>query len=509
MRQLAWCAGGDLPSGLFHATELGGEVGEVLNVVKKLEREAMGWRGSRATEQDLADECADVLICVDKLAAHYGIDLDAAVIAKFNATSEKVGLPHRLAAAPPKAEPQGCFECGAALNGPHCPVCSDRLRTGDMRWIDGILCTFNECDADGDAVWTCQPNKPQGSADTTWAAEMRRVLYMVAPRVEGSTNFNGEVQSFRHVVEVASRTFGIAQEPQGVGDRSIVLHKALMDLLFAARTSGGTDGHDEFLTRACAAAEAVLMAPMKLTPAASLAFAEALANPPEPNEALQEAASRYKQGVGDAGGALANRTTPGHPDAYLSALLDYSGGFYMAAIANGMKAGEAADAVQHIERAARGLHALASAPPAPDVAAQGAGKGKYGDAIEAYDDGSEVHLLGSNGGGHALGAWSALELGFIAADGTETRRTYTADDVASPDVAALEQIVGAEGLFAEPASGQHAREIARQALASEPDSAVDEDDIYAAINDSIDMDWTSRIGARAVMKLLREKGVLS
>ena len=37
---------------------------------------------------------------------------------------------------------------------------------------------------------------------------------------------------------------------------------------------------------------------------------------------------------------------------------------------------------------------------------------------------------------------------------------------------------------------------------------VDEDDIADAISDSMDMDWTSRDGARAVMRLLREKGVV-
>lgn len=82
---------------MFDALELGGEVGELLNVVKKLEREDRGWRGSRATDHDFADECADVLICLDKLARRKGVDLVAATIAKFNATSEKVGLPHRLA----------------------------------------------------------------------------------------------------------------------------------------------------------------------------------------------------------------------------------------------------------------------------------------------------------------------------------------------------------------------------------------------------------------------------
>lgn len=90
-----WANGVD-PGLLFHAVELGGEAGEVLNVCKKLAREKMGWRGSRATIADLADELADVVICADLLAIAEGIDLDEAVRRKFNATSEKVGLPHRL-----------------------------------------------------------------------------------------------------------------------------------------------------------------------------------------------------------------------------------------------------------------------------------------------------------------------------------------------------------------------------------------------------------------------------
>ncbi|WP_333703374.1 MazG-like family protein [Sphingobium yanoikuyae] len=83
---------------MFDALELGGEVGELLNVVKKLEREDRGWRGSRATPEDFADECADVLICLDKLARRRGVDLAAVTVRKFNATSDKVGLPHKLAA---------------------------------------------------------------------------------------------------------------------------------------------------------------------------------------------------------------------------------------------------------------------------------------------------------------------------------------------------------------------------------------------------------------------------
>ncbi|WP_293921062.1 hypothetical protein [Sphingobium sp. UBA5915] len=95
---------------MFDALELGGEVGELLNVVKKLEREQRGWRGSRAAPEDFADECGDVLICLDKLARRMGVDLAEATARKFNATSEKVGLPHRLAtSAEPNSEiGEGC-----------------------------------------------------------------------------------------------------------------------------------------------------------------------------------------------------------------------------------------------------------------------------------------------------------------------------------------------------------------------------------------------------------------
>lgn len=105
-RLVAW-EGGTKADPLFHAAELGGEVGELLNVVKKLHREAMGWRGSRSSEGDLAEEIGDVLICLDKLAAQYGIDIEAATTSKFDKTSKKVGLPHTLGV------PMRCEHCGA------------------------------------------------------------------------------------------------------------------------------------------------------------------------------------------------------------------------------------------------------------------------------------------------------------------------------------------------------------------------------------------------------------
>ena|SRR5260370_39740217 len=94
-RQAEWDAGNQIDAS-YRGNELAGEVGEACNVIKKLERERMGIRGSRDTVAHLAEELADVIICTDLIAAAYGIDLDQAVASKFNETSEKVGLKTRM-----------------------------------------------------------------------------------------------------------------------------------------------------------------------------------------------------------------------------------------------------------------------------------------------------------------------------------------------------------------------------------------------------------------------------
>ncbi len=96
-RQKLWGSKGPM----FQAVELAGEMGEALNVVKKLERERLGQAGSRATIQDLADELGDVAICLDLLAVTYGIDLERATAEKFNKTSAKMGFPVELFVRPP------------------------------------------------------------------------------------------------------------------------------------------------------------------------------------------------------------------------------------------------------------------------------------------------------------------------------------------------------------------------------------------------------------------------
>lgn len=97
-RQAAWCPDPNQQPDLgYRGNELAGETGEACNVIKKLERERHGWAGSRDTLEHLAEELADVVICADLCAITAGVDLASAVVAKFNATSAKVGLSQRLA----------------------------------------------------------------------------------------------------------------------------------------------------------------------------------------------------------------------------------------------------------------------------------------------------------------------------------------------------------------------------------------------------------------------------
>ena len=95
-RQKLW--GGALQGPLYRATELAGEVGELCNVVKKLERERLGLPGSRATREQLEDELGDALICLSLLALEYDVDMDAAAARKFNKTSDKMGFPIKMVA---------------------------------------------------------------------------------------------------------------------------------------------------------------------------------------------------------------------------------------------------------------------------------------------------------------------------------------------------------------------------------------------------------------------------
>lgn len=76
----------------FRGTELGGEAGEVLNELKKLERARLGMAGGKTDLQGLREELADVIISVDLIAMDLNLDLESAIREKFNKTSDKHGL---------------------------------------------------------------------------------------------------------------------------------------------------------------------------------------------------------------------------------------------------------------------------------------------------------------------------------------------------------------------------------------------------------------------------------
>lgn len=85
----------DIPE-LFWAAELGGEAGELINIMKKLARKRMKMKGSRATVEQLKEEVADVRISLQHICNHYGINLDEEVVNKFNKTSENLRMRSRL-----------------------------------------------------------------------------------------------------------------------------------------------------------------------------------------------------------------------------------------------------------------------------------------------------------------------------------------------------------------------------------------------------------------------------
>lgn len=95
-------------SGLEWAGAMNGEAGEAANVTKKLKRiednlEGNSYSDNVVTERDalvekLGNECADTFLYLLLLAARYEIDLQAAVVRRFNEKSIEMGFPERLTA---------------------------------------------------------------------------------------------------------------------------------------------------------------------------------------------------------------------------------------------------------------------------------------------------------------------------------------------------------------------------------------------------------------------------
>lgn len=82
---------------------LTGEVGELCNVIKKLNRLRDGLVGNKPEDTDKAvllrkaqDEAADIYLYLDLICQSMGFDLTEAVRSKFNEVSERIGAPERL-----------------------------------------------------------------------------------------------------------------------------------------------------------------------------------------------------------------------------------------------------------------------------------------------------------------------------------------------------------------------------------------------------------------------------
>lgn len=80
----------------FRGCELAGEVGELCNQLKKVERIKLGLKGSKPDFDNIVEELADVIICTDLIAMDCGVDLWAAVRQKFNKTSDERKLTVKL-----------------------------------------------------------------------------------------------------------------------------------------------------------------------------------------------------------------------------------------------------------------------------------------------------------------------------------------------------------------------------------------------------------------------------
>jgi NTP pyrophosphatase (non-canonical NTP hydrolase) len=87
-------------------TAVTGELGELASLIKMRNRERDGLVGNKfsPTDQQMADEAADVLTYLDLLAYVLGVDLGRAAAEKFNRISERNGFPDRLPAAPATIE---------------------------------------------------------------------------------------------------------------------------------------------------------------------------------------------------------------------------------------------------------------------------------------------------------------------------------------------------------------------------------------------------------------------
>lgn len=57
----------------YRINELGGEAGELLNLIKKIQREKLAMVGSRASKNDIMDEVGDLVVCSDLVGMQFDV----------------------------------------------------------------------------------------------------------------------------------------------------------------------------------------------------------------------------------------------------------------------------------------------------------------------------------------------------------------------------------------------------------------------------------------------------
>jgi len=67
------------------ATALAGKTGDACTLIAKMRK------GDKIDPNDIGRELADIVICADLLASRLGVDLEKAVVKKFNETSTRQG----------------------------------------------------------------------------------------------------------------------------------------------------------------------------------------------------------------------------------------------------------------------------------------------------------------------------------------------------------------------------------------------------------------------------------
>lgn len=108
-RSLTWHEGKRIWTPVDWSNALAGEVGELCNLAKKLQRARDGIKSKHfdpsrdrlsffeaSTIDQMADEIADVIIYGSLNASKLGLDLEWIIKKKFNADSEVIGLSERL-----------------------------------------------------------------------------------------------------------------------------------------------------------------------------------------------------------------------------------------------------------------------------------------------------------------------------------------------------------------------------------------------------------------------------